>query len=375
MKDRAMQALHLLALEPISETTADPNSYGFRQQRSTKDAIEQCYIALARKPSAQWVLEADIKGCFDAINHQWLITNIPMDTVILHKWLKAGFIERGKYHITATGTPQGGIISPVLANMALDGMEKLLHDHFPVRMKNGERIHPKINLIRYADDFVITGATKELLEDQVKPLVEKFLGERGLILSPEKTKITHIDEGFDFLGQHVRKYKGKLLIKPSKANNKKLLTRIRKTIHSNRALTQERLIRLLNPITIGWANYHRWVASSHTFCRTSHMIWKTLWQWCKRRHSKKGLRWVKDRYFKTIGNDHWVFSCKLQSKRDYLLRLVMPVDIKIRQHIKIKAAFNPFDRRWDGYLSKRKMMLRKKTHSGVKNTLVQSKNL
>ena len=156
MLDRAMQALYLLALEPVSETTADRNSYGFRPHRSTADAIEQLFVNLSRKHSAQWVMEGDIKGCFDNISHDWLIAHVPMDKVILGKWLKAGYVESGQFSLTEAGTPQGGIISPVLANLALDGLEKVLESHFG--KKNTKASYKtKVNYVRYADDFVITG--------------------------------------------------------------------------------------------------------------------------------------------------------------------------------------------------------------------------
>jgi RNA-directed DNA polymerase len=216
MRDRAMQALYLLALDPIAETVADPNSYGFRTHRAPADAIEQCFTALAKTASPQWVLEGDIRACFDEFSHNWLLAHIPMDKGILRKWLKAGYIERDVLHPTEAGTPQGGICSPVIANLALDGLEARLRTAFPRYVwHGGKKSCPKVNFIRLADDFVITGATKELLEDVVKPLVEEFLKERGLQLSREKTVITHIADGFDFLGQHIRKYSGKLLIKPS----------------------------------------------------------------------------------------------------------------------------------------------------------------
>jgi RNA-directed DNA polymerase len=217
--DRAMQAVYLLALEPVAETTADTCSYGFRRERSTHDAIERCFNALARRNNAKWVMEGDIKACFDTISHEWLLTNVPVERSILRKWLKAGYLEKGKLFPTEEGTPQGGIISPVLANMALDGLEALLLKHFPKGLSQGK--NALVNLVRYADDFVITGFSRELLENEVKPLVEAFLQERGLRLSPEKTLITHIDDGFDFLGQNVRKYKGKLLIKPARKRTRK----------------------------------------------------------------------------------------------------------------------------------------------------------
>ncbi|MFA0555997.1 group II intron reverse transcriptase/maturase, partial [Vibrio sp. 10N.222.55.A1] len=201
MRDRAMQALHLLALEPVSETKADRHSYGFRPHRNCADAIEQCFVNLSRKSSAQWVLEGDIKGCFDFISHDWLIANIPMDKVILKKWLKSGFMESGSWNPTEAGTPQGGIISPVLANMALDGLDAVLESHFG--KKNTKASYKtKVNYVRYADDFVITGISKELLEQEVLPIVEAFMADRGLELSKEKTLITHIENGFDFLGQN-----------------------------------------------------------------------------------------------------------------------------------------------------------------------------
>src|SRR5262245_25215957 len=197
MSDRAMQALHLLALEPVAESQADRNSYGFRPYRSTADAMMQCFTVLAQKQSAPWILEGDIQACFDRISHEWLEAHIPMDSSILRKWLAAGYIEKEVFHPTEAGTPQGGIASPSLANMTLDGLEH-------VALKAAPRA-AKIHVARFADDFIVTAASREVLEQQVKPTIEAFLRTRGLELSAEKTKITHIDEGFDFLGWHFRK--------------------------------------------------------------------------------------------------------------------------------------------------------------------------
>jgi RNA-directed DNA polymerase len=277
MADRAMQALYLLALDPIAETTGDPNSYGFRSERSTADAIGQCFKALVQKTSPEWVLEGDIKACFDRIDHDWLLANVPLDNAILRSWLKAGFMDRQGFHPTDEGTPQGGIISPVLANLALDGLERRLREAFPVQvMRNGVRYSTKVNLIRYADDFVITGRSREQLETEVRPLVTGFMRERGLELSPEKTVVTHIDAGFDFLGQHVRKYRGKLLITPSKDSVKSLLATVRGIIKANQQATAGHLIVQLNPVIRGWAHYHRHVASSKTFRSIEHAIFKAL---------------------------------------------------------------------------------------------------
>ncbi len=247
MKDRVMQALYKLALEPVSETLADWNSYGFRVHRSTADASIGCFNALNKPNSAQWIFEADIAGCFDNISHDWLLENIPMDKSILRKWLKAGFMESRSLFSTEAGTPQGGIISPMLANMALDGLERELRKRFkPSNWKIAGKY--KMNFVRYADDFIVTGISREFLENEVKPVVEEFLTKRGLALSVEKTKITHIDKGFDFLGFNVRKYKGVLLIKPSKNNIKAFLTNIRETINSHKMVTMEVLLMLLSPI-------------------------------------------------------------------------------------------------------------------------------
>ena len=341
MKDRAIQALYKLALEPVAETTADPNSYGFRSLRSTADAAEQCFNVLAKRKSANWVLEGDIKGCFDNISHDWLIANVPTDKAILRKWLKAGFMDKHRLFPTEAGTPQGGIISPVLANMALDGMERLL------------RPFKKVNMVRYADDFVITGPTKEALEDEIKPLIEKFLRERGLTLSPEKTKITHIRDGFNFLGWNMRKYgnQGKYLQKPAKANVGAFREKVAEIVKANKTAKQETLIRLLNPIIRGWGNYHRPAVAKETFAAMDHAVWQMLWQWAKRRHPNKGTRWVKERYFQTKGKRNWVFSCTdTDGKEAELLNLS---DIAINRHVKIKGECNPFDPAWEIYREER----------------------
>ena len=347
MKCRAMQALHLLALEPIAETTADLNSYGFRPERSTADAGEQCFICLARKVSAHWVLEADIQSCFDKISHDWMIANIPTDKVILKKWLKAGFVYQNELFPTDAGTPQGGIISPVAANMTLDGLEAMLAEKFPQAKRTGL----KMNMVRYADDFIITGHSKQWLEQEVKPAVVGFLAERGLVLSPEKTKVTHIKEGFDFLGWNIRKYNGKLLMKPSKANVKAHLGKIREIIKANKTAKQTNLIRLLNPVLRGWANYHSHMVAKETFARVDTSVWSMLWRWAVRRHPNKGTRWVKEKYFKTRGFRNWVFTATEEkedgARGDFIL--LKESDTPIRRHIKIKADANPHDPQWEAY--------------------------
>lgn len=353
IKDRAMQALYLMALAPIAETTADTNSYGFRKERSTADAVQQCFNDLARTTSPQWVLEGDIKGCFDHISHQWLIDNIPMDKVILKKWLKCGYIFKKQLFPTEDGTPQGGIISPTLANMALDGLQKLLADNFPINRSQKNYYAPMINLVRYADDFIITGASKDLLENKVKPLVIKFLQARGLTLSEEKTKITHIEEGFDFLGFNIRKYKGKYIAKPSKKSRKRFLDKIREIVDKNKASKQQSLIRLLNPVIRGWANYYKGCSASETFKKADTQIFQKLWRWSQRRHSKKGKKWIADKYYHSVKGRNWTFAVPFKDKKGKQYHtLVRLADTKIKRHIKIRGEANPYDAEWKDYFEK-----------------------
>lgn len=356
MRDRAMQALYKLALEPVAETTSDQQSYGFRSQRSTKDAIERCFNVLSFKRSAEWILEADIKGCFDNISHDWLLKNIPMDKVILSKWLKAGYMEKGNLKPTLAGTPQGGIISPLLANMALDGLEQVLSEEFP--MKRSSRLETfKVNYVRYCDDFVVTGRSKELLEREVKPVVEEFLATRGLTLSNEKTKITHINDGFDFLSQNVRKYKGKLLIKPAKESVKSLLSNVREIVKSNKTVPQAYLISLLNPVIRGWVNYHKHIVSKEIFSDVRHELWKITWNWSRRRHPTKNSKWIKKKYYTSIGNRDWVFKAPSpKGKKEGInkgITLEDPTIIPIRRHSRVNAAANPFDPAWEVYFEER----------------------
>jgi RNA-directed DNA polymerase len=347
MADRAQQALYLLALEPISETLADTNSYGFRPKRSIQDAIAQCFTVLSRKQSAQWILEADIKACFDNINHDWMIRNIPMDKNILQKWLKAGYIDKNVFHESNEGTPQGGIISPTLANMSLDKLEKAVHA--AISRKD------KVNFVRYADDFIITGASKEILEHKVMPKVKEFLKVRGLELSFEKTKITHIDKGFDFLGFNIRKYEGKLLIKPSKKSIKAFLDNIRETIKTNLAIKTENLINILRPKIIGWTNQYRSVVAKSTFSYIDNEIFKAIRNWIKHRHPEKGAKWRKNKYFRINGLRRWNFYANTKDKtgNNTVLELNRAAEVSIKRHIKIKGEATPFDPKYIEYFEKR----------------------
>jgi RNA-directed DNA polymerase len=347
LKDRAMQALSLFALEPVAETIADPNSYGFRSYRNCADAIEQCFIALAQKNSAKWILEGDIKSCFCKINHKWMEDNILMDKTLMRKWLKAGHMEKGTLIQTTEGTPQGSVISPCWTLITLSGLEKAV--------KAGMKKSDKINVIAYADDFVITANSKELLENHIKPRVEAFLKLRGLELSEEKTKITHIDQGFDFLGHNVRKYNGKLLIKPAKKNVKSFLQEIRRCIKTNPTVKTEDLVSLLNPKIRGWANYFRHVVSKKVFSYVDTQIFKALLNWVKRRHPNKGIHWVINKYYRSAGFKNWIFSAKVGNRdgKPKSIGLYSATQVKITRHVKIKARATPFDTDFLDYFTKR----------------------
>ena len=353
MKDRAMQALYLLAIQPVAETLADPHSYGFRPERCTADAIVYCHTLFSQKRAAQWALEGDIKSCFDKISHEWLLAHIPMEKDMLRKWLKAGYMEKHVLHPTDEGTPQGGLLSPVIANMALDGLSQRLLERFP-RSTQGNS--PKVNLARYADDFIVTGASKELLEHEVKPFIEAFLKERGLHLSQEKTVITHIQDGFDFLGQRVRRYNnGSVLTTPSKKNVKAFLKKVRGMIEKYKDSSAGQVIVKLNPVIRGWANYHRFGASSTTFNAMDHAIFQKLWWWARRRHPRKSATWVKQKYFTTQGTRNWVFTGEVKEEHGSTkhVHLRKATDVKIQRHPLIQGNANPFDPAWELYFEKR----------------------
>jgi len=251
-----------------------------------------------------------------------------------------------------------GVISPALANCALDGLEQLLKEKFPPTRSLpslGGKV-PCVNLIRYADDFIITGRTKELLEGEVKPLVEQFLQPRGLELSPKKTVITHVEQGFDFLGQNVRKYpNGKLLIKPSKKNVKVFLDGIRKTVKASLGLSAAELIDRLNPKVRGWANYHRHVVSKRVFQRVDTTIFNSLWRWARRRHPRKSGSWLKEKYFGRQRLNHWCFfGTSYDSEGVPQIVWLYPAHrTPIKRHVKVKGIANPYDPDYEAYFEKR----------------------
>jgi RNA-directed DNA polymerase len=346
LRDRSMQALHALALAPIAETLGDKNSYGFREGRRCADALEQCHTLLSRKCSPAWVLEGDIKACFDEIGHGWLLQHVPMDGQILAQWLKAGYMEKSQLFPTQAGTPQGGIISPILANLTLDGLEQAV--------KAVARTGDKVNFVRYADDFIVTGATREILEQKVKPALTAFLSLRGLRLSEQKTVITHTQMGFNFLGHTVRKYGDKLVTRPSKSSLQALLGKVRECIQTGLATQPERLIHILNPILRGWANYYQHSSAKRTFNKVDHEVFQALWRWTKRRHSAKSAKWRRRKYFSAAGN--WIFAARLRqaSGEDRIAKVYQMASTPVARYVKVRGDANPYDPKDTEYFRQRR---------------------
>lgn len=346
MYDRAMQALYKLALAPVAETTADRNSYGFREGRSCADAVAAAFNALAKPNSATWVLEGDITGCFDNISMNWLMENIPIEKRILQQWLKAGYVEKGFHFPTRKGTPQGGIISPTLANMTLDGLEQAVHAAVPRRSR--------VNFIRYADDFIITGKSKTILVENVLPAVKQFLAERGLELSEEKTKITYVRHGFAFLGQSFRKHGNTLHITPSKQGVLALIRKVGALIRKYTSAPIIILIKKLNEVLRGWANYHRHVVSSEAFGRVDNYVYEQLWRMLRKRHPNKNRKWLTKKYWSAAGSSGILAMIVTYKNKSKMYHVIRVSSIGIRRHRKIKADANPYLPEYAGYFWQRR---------------------
>jgi len=347
LKDRAMQALYALALDPIAEMKADPNSYGFRKKRSIADAIGQCFLSLCRKDSPQWIWETDISACFDQISHHWLLAHIPMNKRILRGWLKCGYLEKDAFFATEAGTPQGGIISPLLANMCLDGLEVVVKAAVPKR-------GAKVNLVRYADDLIITGVDPTLLKEKVIPVVTDFLAERGLTLSAEKTRLCHVNDGFDFLGVNIRKYDRKLLIKPVPQKVRDFLRELKAFIKSCVALPTDLFIRRLNSKLRGWAQSYRQVVAKKVFGWVDYCVYHYLRKWMRHRHRNKTDAWLKRHYFTRNGMRSEFFAMSTNSHGEkQRLFLFKTADLPIRRHDKVTGAATPYDPAWSNYFKRR----------------------
>ena len=360
MFDRSIQALYKLALEPIAEVVADKNSYGFRPKRSTQDAMKQVWLCTSKKNGGEWILEADIKGCFDNISHQWMYDNVPLDNRLLKQWLKSGFIKDDTLFPTDAGTPQGGIISPILANMVLDGIENIVKNHKArfQKMVNGVIIYRhtnRLNFIRYADDFVITGRTPEDLR-LVQKDIEKFLNIRGLELSKEKTHITNIRDGFDFLSFNFRKYPNdKVIVTPTKDGIKSFKSKIKEIFKKYNSSSLTMLITKLNPLLRGWANYYRFVNSKVIFSKLDSYIWRKSLNWMKRIHQRRETKKYYKQYFKPFPNYK---SDVLSDGRQFVYRLST---LPLKEFIKIKSEANPYDTSFDDYFIKRYFTLKNLT--------------
>lgn len=341
MLDRVMQALVKLALEPEWEPRFEANSYGFRPGRCTMDAIEALHRTLSKPGSSQWILDADIAKCFDRIDHEALLARLPVFTTTIRRWLKAGVVELGALDPTTMGTPQGGIISPLLANIALDGVERL----FGAERADGRHVTPclrrgsnrGINLIRYADDFVVTAPSREVLEAYVLPRLTEFLAGRGLELSEAKTRTVHIDDGFDFLGFNLRHFpNGKLLVRPQKEKVALHRRRLSAFFRSNRQMPTAEVIKQLSPVIRGWCNYYRYAVAKRPFAVLDHHIWRITYKWAKRRHPRKNRRWVVNHYYGVDQGRGW----DLWDGRD---RLPRHNETRVSRFVKVKGKASPFD--------------------------------
>jgi RNA-directed DNA polymerase len=340
-----MQALSLLALAPSAATLAEPKAYGVRLGRSPADAIDPCHRVLSRRWSAQGILEGDIRSCCDRISPDGFWANIPMEKAILRPWLTAGCMDKHVLAPTATGVPQGGIASPVLMHLTLHGVEHHIRGAFP-RCQGRQRT--TVHVIRFADDFLITGRTRACLEQEVSPLVEPVLSARGLELSHTKTRLTPIEDGVDCLGTHVRKYHGKLFWTPAKKNVHAFLDTIRTLVKGQKHATAGQRIRQRHPVMRGWAHYHQHGASKRTFTPGEHHLCTLLWQWAQRRHPHKSRWGIKAKYFRSEHGNHGVFFGHVMRPQGTLqdIRLFHARSVPMRRHTNIQGEANPYDPQW-----------------------------
>jgi RNA-directed DNA polymerase len=361
MKDRALQALVKLILEPEWEARFEPNSYGFRLGRSCLDAIEAIFSAIRLKP--KYVLDADIAKCFDRIDHEALLRKLNTSPTIrrqVRAWLKSGVMDSKQLFPTSEGTPQGGVISPLLANIALHGMEeriKQFAETLPTRSGKGKRDNrSSLNLIRYADDFVILHEDVTVVQ-RCREIISEWLNGMGLELKPSKTRLAHTlnqceqeKPGFDFLGFTIQqfpvgKYHSKqgfkTIITPSRDKQKVHYEQIVSVIDAHKAAPQAALISQLNPIIRGWANYYATVVSKVAYSDIDDLTYQKLRAWAKRRHPNRSGEWVSRKYWHSVGGDNWVFATRKEGKNP--LRLLNHADTPIVRHVKVKGESSPYD--------------------------------
>jgi RNA-directed DNA polymerase len=374
MIDRATQALHALALDPIAEATSDVRSYGYRKYKKCQDALKYCFNIVNGVNRASYVLEGDIKGCFDNISHKWVLENVPMNKSVLKQFLKAGYIESETLFKTEEGVPQGGVISPIIANIVLTGLEEKLRElmsNYPRHRKD----YPKVNYVRYADDFIITGATPEFLKEKVLPLVELFLKERGLTLSNDKTRITPLTKGFDFLGVTFRTFKdeGKkaqvtTLHSPSKKSVTRFKEKIREAFRKLQRTSAGALINKLNPIIRGWANYFQTVSSKSTFTSLDHYIFQKVWIWACRKHPNLTKQRIKDLYFRKDKGRDWILYSRTQEGE--IIQLLTMAKFPILKY-RICKDLNPYLSSNKSYYLEREASSFKYTHGSLINKLIE----
>ncbi|MCL2931544.1 MAG: group II intron reverse transcriptase/maturase [Trichodesmium sp. MAG_R03] len=350
--DKALQALVKLGMEPEWEALFEPNSYGFRPGRSAHDALQAIYVSINHQP--KYVLDADISKCFDRINHDVLMRKLGKSPYrkVVKQWLKSGVFDNKKFSQTVEGTPQGGVISPLLANIALHGMEKCL-ENFAENLP-GKKAENKqaLTLVRYADDFVILHKDIKVLL-QAKAVIQEWLNQVGLELKPEKTKIAHTLEeyegnkpGFDFLGFTVRQWKVKTtkqefktLIKPSNKSIKTHYKKMAEICDVMKTAPTKVLIAKLNPIIRGWSNYFSTVVSKEVFDKMDNLLWKRLGRWASRRHPNKSAHWVKSKYFPALGSRNWILN-----DGEYVLN--QHSSVSIVRHVKVKGNNSSYNGDW-----------------------------
>ncbi|MGH2918199.1 MAG: reverse transcriptase domain-containing protein [Solirubrobacteraceae bacterium] len=342
--DRCHQARVVNALEPEWEARFEPRSYGFRPGRGCHDAIAAIYLtANGPSPRRRWILDADLAAAFDRITHDHILAMLGTFPArgMVAQWLKAGVVENGRLSRTEEGTPQGGVVSPVLLNVALHGMEQAAGvRYYTAGTDAGQTVAGCPVLIRYADDLVALGHSRdEALE--VKARLAAWLAPRGLAFNEDKTRVVCRDEGFDFLGCNVRRYHGKLLIKPSKAAVRRIRERLRTEMRALRGANAAAVLIRLNPIIRGWAAYYRGVVSSETFAALDDYMWRLAYKWAVYSHSNKSRAWVVARYFGMFNKsrrDRWVFGDR--NSGAYLLKFAWT---RIVRHQMVRSAASPDD--------------------------------
>ena len=357
IRDRVVQTLFAMALEPISETMSDRCSFAYRPYRSAKDACQYIWFLLSRqRGSPRWIFEGDIKSFFDNICHEWILNNIPMDKKILSKMLKAGVMIEGSYKDTEKGVPQGGVISPIIANLCLDGLNKTIK----------KASNNKATLVRYADDFIVVSQNYDILDKLITD-ISKFLKIRGLELNMGKSKITKIEDGFDFVGFHFKEFadstreidkkKGIFLYKPTKESLRKVKAKIKLCVKEHSQLPLWMLFSKLNPILRGWANYYSSSSAKLTYTRVSKYVFDSIYRMIKIKHPKLNAKALKTKFYHKVNNRDWLMSTSTEFKRFKKINLFQISDTPIKRTTMIKLDANPYLGEFEKYFKKRSLNL------------------